>query len=136
MVIIFLLSNEVSGTSSGRSDAIVNALTYSLHINLPQELLTFLTRKAAHIIAYFFLGMLTLNVLRSYDTSIRRMIFLSIVIVSTYAISDEIHQLFVPGRSGEARDVFIDAIAGTTGIFAYHSMYRIRKNSFNSKKDV
>ena len=33
-----------------------------------------------------------------------------------YASTDEIHQLFVPGRSGMVRDVFIDSIGGIIGV--------------------
>ncbi len=33
-----------------------------------------------------------------------------------YAASDEIHQLFVPGRSGEVRDVMIDFSGAVLGI--------------------
>jgi len=35
---------------------------------------------------------------------------------SLYAVTDEIHQLFVPGRSGELRDVMIDSIAALVGV--------------------
>ncbi|MDB5163077.1 MAG: hypothetical protein JWN28_684, partial [Candidatus Saccharibacteria bacterium] len=43
-------------------------------------------------------------------------IFLSILFVGFYAISDEFHQLFVPGRSGEMRDVLIDTTAGALAV--------------------
>ena len=33
-----------------------------------------------------------------------------------YAISDEIHQTFIPGRSGEIRDVIIDSLGIFTGL--------------------
>ena len=33
-----------------------------------------------------------------------------------YAITDEIHQLFVPGRSGMIKDVFIDSLGIITGV--------------------
>ena len=34
-----------------------------------------------------------------------------------YAISDEVHQLFIPTRTGMARDVIIDAIGGVIGLW-------------------
>lgn len=34
-----------------------------------------------------------------------------------YAITDEIHQLYVPGRSGKWQDVLIDSIGIFLGIF-------------------
>jgi VanZ family protein len=137
MLIIFLLSSEVADTSSGRSDAIVDVLTYSLNISWSEELLTFLTRKAAHIIAYFILGMLIFNVIKTYKFPIRRAITVSITLAFTYATTDEIHQLFVPGRSGELRDVLIDTSASMIGIFVYYYFsHKIRKNSVNSKNKL
>lgn len=41
---------------------------------------------------------------------------ISSVICLAYAVSDEIHQYFVPGRSCELRDVFIDFSGSVLGI--------------------
>lgn len=40
-----------------------------------------------------------------------------------YAILDEIHQLFVPDRSGQIRDVLIDSIGILIGIFVFRKIY-------------
>lgn len=131
-----MLSNEVSGVSSGRSGVIVHILTTSLHVSLPQEILIFLTRKAAHIIAYFILGILMYNVVRTYKFSTRRVVLLSIAFTLSYAIFDEIHQLFVPGRSGEIRDVLIDTTASAIGVYVYYIIYKIRANGINSNNKL
>lgn len=127
MIVIFLLSSEVSGTSSGRSEAIVHILTNNLHVSLPQELLTFITRKAAHTIAYLILGTLIYNVLKEYNFSTRRAILLSISLAFGYACSDEFHQLFVQGRSPEITDVLIDTTASTLGIYIHYLIHKTRK---------
>ena len=44
-----------------------------------------------------------------------------------YACTDEIHQLFVPGRSGMIRDVFIDSIGGIIGISIISIYENIKK---------
>ena len=36
-----------------------------------------------------------------------------------FAISDEIHQLFVPGRAGSAVDVLIDSVGVGIGVLVY-----------------
>ena len=113
--LIFYLSSEGSDSSSGRSDAIVQTIQ-SLGVSWPQDLLTFLTRKAAHIGAYFVFGLLAYNVVRMYSLAVRKALLLSAGIVLLYAMSDEFHQMFVPGRSGEVRDVLIDTTAGTVGV--------------------
>lgn len=40
-----------------------------------------------------------------------------------YASIDEIHQLFVPDRSGQIRDVFIDSIGILIGILLFRKIY-------------
>ena len=115
MAVIFLLSSEPSGTSSGRSQVIVDAIQ-SLHVGASEDLLTFLTRKAAHITAYFILGLLVYGAVRTFSVTARRAVLIAVACVLTYAVSDEIHQLFISGRSGEVRDVLIDTTAGTVSI--------------------
>ena len=125
MLVIFYLSSEGSDTSSERSGAIVETIRVVAG-GLPNDILTFLTRKAAHMIAYFILGVLMYLVVRTYNLRPRTAILLSIGLVCGYAISDEVHQLFVPGRSGEVRDVLIDTISGAVGVWATYGVARWR----------
>ncbi|MFR1872919.1 MAG: VanZ family protein [Coprococcus sp.] len=49
-----------------------------------------------------------------------------------YAVTDEIHQLFVPGRSGQITDVILDSCGGLIGaVLSATILYLIRKR----KKD-
>lgn len=121
MLVIFLMSNEIAGTSSARSDEIVRTIQ-SIGVNAPADLLTFLVRKAAHISAYFVLGVLLFNSLKEYGLGVKKMIFLSIAIAMLYACTDELHQMFVPGRSGEVRDVIIDTAGAAVGVVAYAAL--------------
>lgn len=118
MLVIFLLSNQVADTSSAQSDIIVGAIK-TFQPSLSTELLTFLTRKAAHIVAYLILGVLLYNLVRSYSLTSCQMIAISILLAGSYAVSDEIHQTFVEGRSGEVRDVLIDTSASAVGVMLY-----------------
>lgn len=122
MGVIFLLSSEGHDVSSGRSDAIVHALQ-SFGVGWQVDLLTFLTRKAAHTVAYAILGVLTYNVLWQQGLSLRVRLGASIAIVVLYAVSDELHQLYTPGRSSELRDVIIDSVAGIAGLLLAHIVY-------------
>ena len=49
-----------------------------------------------------------------------RFILLSILFSFLYAATDEFHQLFVPGRSGEFKDVMIDTVGAATGAFLFY----------------
>ena len=121
MLVIFLMSSEVAGTSSARSDEIVRTIQ-SIGVSAPTDLLTFLVRKAAHICAYFVLGILLFNLLKEYDLGVKKMIFISIAIAMLYACTDEIHQMIVPGRSGEVRDVLIDTAGAAVGVVVYAAL--------------
>ena len=41
-------------------------------------------------------------------------------IATAYAVTDEFHQLFVPGRSGQMTDVMIDSGGALVGLLALH----------------
>lgn len=134
MVVIFVFSNQDSSVSSRQSGTIVDFIE-SLGSSLDEDLLTFLTRKAAHIFVYFVLGLLVYNLLRTYRMSAKKTIALSILVAFGYASFDEIHQLFIPGRSGELRDVLIDTTAASMGVALYALIDRVR-HSKKSENNV
>lgn len=49
----------------------------------------------------------------------RKEMFLPWFIAALYAASDEIHQLFVPGRSGQLSDVILDSAGALAGVAAF-----------------
>ena len=77
----------------------------------------FVVRKGAHFTEYFILGILALLCFKEYGV---KNIYLVILFCFIYAITDEIHQLFVIGRSGEVKDIILDTIGSTIGIFIYY----------------
>ena len=119
MAVIFMLSHQPASVSSGQSGVFVEQLRH-IAPSVDQQLLTFLVRKGAHIFAYFVLGILTFNALWRVDLSKLKFNYpvgLSIIVCALYAASDEFHQLFIIGRSGELRDIMIDSCAATVGVF-------------------
>ena len=121
---IFLLSSEGHDASTERSDAAVQML-HVFGVSGSADFLTFIARKSAHTVAYLILGVLVYNVLRQYKLSGHTQVAVSIGAVILYAMSDELHQLYVPGRSGELRDVAIDSVAGVIGVLmAYFISHR------------
>lgn len=133
MLVIFLLSSEPAGVSSGRSDLVVSAISGSLHLALSQEVMTFLVRKSAHIVAYFVLGILIFNIVKDFRLNRAKLaIAISTAVAFLYAVSDEFHQLFVQGRSCELRDVMIDTVAATIGICLYYLICRFTSSKHAS----
>ena len=43
-----------------------------------------------------------------------------------YAISDEVHQLFVPGRGGQVKDIVIDSAGAIVGISGFNGFIKRR----------
>ena len=95
-----------------------------------------MVRKSAHIFLYFVLGILIANLLASYKLKSKFVYVYSLMLVFVYAVTDEIHQLFVAGRSGEGRDVLIDSIAGALGIAMYLGLRGLCRTSNKTKNIV
>lgn len=65
--------------------------------------------KASHFIFYAVLAWLWWRVLAPQRQLTWSILLLAFVLTTLYGISDEIHQLYVPGRHGQPADVFFDA---------------------------
>lgn len=79
-----------------------------------------IVRKSAHVTEYFILGVFLFRAFRadSRQQRIGRWAILSIIVVALYASSDEIHQIFVPGRTPSPIDVCIDTVGGSVAQWA------------------
>lgn len=125
MSVIFGFSNQKAEDSSKLSNGVIVKIARifvdkDLSIEKQEELLekyTGLVRKTAHFGIYLILGVLVINFLIEFN--IKHIIILSLMVCMLYSASDEIHQLFVPGRSGEVRDVLIDSSGALGGIGLY-----------------
>ena len=76
-------------------------------------------RKVAHASVYLILAILVCLALDNYKIDIKKLLISAFIICVLYAISDEIHQTFIDGRSGEIKDVFIDSIGASIGLFLF-----------------
>lgn len=115
MALIFALSHEPADGSQVRSDVLVNALQ-AIGLGGSAEVLSTVVRKLAHVVAYAVLGVLLVWALAARRRVTAKLIVYTVAITCLYAISDELHQLFIPGRSAEVRDVAIDTLGGTIGV--------------------
>lgn len=84
----------------------------------------FPVRKVAHMTEYAILALLLLGMITK-DRITRKQLLAVICLVAAYAATDEYHQLFVPGRSGQVRDVVIDTVGGTLGLGAWLAVHRL-----------
>jgi len=119
MLIIFLFSSFNATESSDQSGVIVKFIANLFNIN-NIELLSLIIRKLAHFTEYLILGLLVINMMKDYHYSY---LIISIIICIIYAISDEMHQLFVPGRSCQLTDILIDSLGSIMGIYLYKRLF-------------
>lgn len=114
MIFIFVMSSFDASSSSNQSNFIVDIITSIINIK-DTELLSFIIRKLAHFTEYFILGILVINLITKYD----KKIIIAILLCIIYATSDEIHQIFVPGRSCQITDIMIDSLGSIMGVYLY-----------------
>ncbi len=81
------------------------------------ELLHYFVRKCAHVFLYVVLGISVTASAKISDW--HRYGMWAIFICFAYAVSDEIHQAFVPGRGPLIRDVLLDTLSAICGAALY-----------------
>lgn len=90
-------------------------------------------RKGAHMTEYAILGILLLCSWDLNRHSLKKASWYSWLLGTLYAASDEFHQLFVEGRSGQLTDVAIDSIGVMFGVLLIAVIYKKRR--FNTSKE-
>ena len=120
MILIFIMSSFNSTESSNQSNFIVDIIA-NIFNTTNINILSLIIRKLAHFTEYFILGILVYNLIHSYN----KKLYIGIIICVIYAISDEIHQLFVPGRSCQLLDILIDSMGSIVGIYLLYFIKKI-----------
>ncbi|MBD0381202.1 VanZ family protein [Paenibacillus sedimenti] len=76
----------------------------------PIGLIEFFIRKAGHVSEFAILALLWSLALLSKRVNVIMALLTSSLISVLYAVTDEWHQTFVPGRTGHAIDIAVDAV--------------------------
>jgi VanZ family protein len=131
--LIFYLSSQTGESSGGLSSGIMDFLIASIQsifktIEINKEFVHTLIRKSAHFSAYAVLGILAYRVFVTQKRVDKKQVFYLLIFCILYAISDEVHQAFVPGRGPAAFDVFIDTLGSVTGIYLVTKVHKFRAN--------
>lgn len=138
MLAIFLFSAKTGTESDGTSMPIAKALldidqslfgkmgkdSYDVSLRVANVLI----RKAAHVTEYGILSILVSYYIWVRGHRGKQFFFLTQLISIGYAITDEIHQIFVPGRAGRITDVLIDSIGCILGALLFLLIYHLIKN--------
>ncbi|HZK25100.1 MAG TPA: VanZ family protein [Oscillospiraceae bacterium] len=133
MCVIFASSSQpalVSAElSTGLTAVLVRTVAKVLQLETPEvepylSMFNHLLRKAGHFTVYLILATLVVNALRQSGVTGRRLYLMAFTCCLLYAITDEVHQLFVPGRGGQVRDVLLDSCGALVAILCAYVMSR------------
>jgi len=125
MIFIFYNSNQISETSMGYTHLITDKLSelFNNSIIFYNDITITIIRKSAHFIEYFVLGILAY---KSYILFKNKKIIIVVVFCVIYAISDEVHQIFIEGRSFQIYDIAIDSIGSLVAITIFKAKQLIK----------
>ncbi len=137
MILIFCFSQQNAEESTKTSkvivEKIVNEKTYDAScgksIEKVKEDTEFKIRKSAHFCLYYLLGLFVFMTLFYSDKLHKNYVLFifSMIICILYATSDEVHQLFMDGRSGQVTDVLLDSGGSLSGCITAFIIQKIRK---------
>ncbi len=101
-VTIFLLSAQNSTESAETSGTVIGFFERFFKSEISQEVI----RTVAHCCEYAGFGFFMCNVFYSFKNKLMPVI--STITSFAYAVTDEIHQIFVPGRAFQISDLAVD----------------------------
>ena len=128
MGVIFWLSSRTADESSAQSSEVLEWLYRVFGDNF---FTTFIVRKLAHCLEFTGLGLLFAVSL--YLTRSKRSTLFAILFTSLYAVTDEVHQIFVTGRSCEFRDWVIDTFGALVGALGFVIILAIADSISNKR---
>lgn len=125
MIAIFKFSAQTAGESKETSNSVIKIIATALHPEFESlseekqneiyDLYSNIIRKLAHFSIFGLLGFLVSLALFNYPLGYWRIFLYSAGICTLYAISDELHQMFVPERGPGVIDVLIDVFGALIG---------------------
>ena len=133
ITMIFCFSSQKGTSSSNLSNGLIykvtsyitgNKVSNKEKITLSNKYSKFV-RKMAHFSVYLILGVLVISFISEFN--IKRRYLLAVILCIFYALTDELHQYFVPGRSCELLDVLLDSTSSLLGVLAYKFIISIKK---------
>ncbi len=145
MVIIFAFSSKPADSSNESSmtvaDHILSAYENTTQVQFDTEqryqvleTINNFVRKGSHFCEYALLAVTLAFHFYIHGFTGMRLLLLSIAVSATYAATDEFHQTFIPGRSGQFRDVMIDTSGAAAGMLFFFILLSIYNSLRNRKR--
>ncbi len=125
LAMIFYFSAQ-DGTKSHEVSAGLLHYIFRIASLLPEKIFNFLSglfkhyefllRKAAHFTEYFILSLIFYRAMIVSGVKVKKSFIITFIFCFLYAVSDEVHQIFVPGRAFAIRDIIIDTSGAALGL--------------------
>lgn len=128
MALIFWFSSRTAAESSAQSDIFVELFKRIFGDN---NVTDFIVRKAAHFSEFAGLGLLF--AVAFYVQFGKAKIPFALLCASAYAVTDEVHQIFVEGRTCKFTDWVIDTTGALLGVLVVFAAILIAERFKNTK---
>ena len=147
MGVIFYFSAQPAEKSSAVSESFIESFLKTFLSNFKNlseqqrtelvESLQFIVRKTAHACVYACLAISAFGFFKTFKLkkSFEPALF-SLLLSLVYAVSDELHQTAVEGRSGEVRDVLVDTCGAAFGLALVILICALIKKIRSGKKNT
>lgn len=135
MILIFKMSGIPIKNSNQMSQNIAISIFKFLNISIENNNLlnkfNYIIRKSSHFFSYMILAIILYLHFSKQNISSNKIINYVAILLILFAISDEIHQTYVPGRMGKFTDILIDSSGVILGIIIMNK----KNNNLVIKKD-
>lgn len=134
MLVIYYLSSQPLEQTHQLSMSIAEKI-YSLQSffrlegnpnSISVEKINWILRKLAHFLLFCGMGLVSAFTLDRTRLSWGRITFLTLLICILYAASDELHQMYVLGRTPSLLDVLLDGAGAVVGIGIYRGLKKMK----------
>lgn len=128
-------AEEVLLSTVASNDLLLPAVTAEELLIARAEAIHYYVRKAAHMTEYFLLALslqLSITTWFRHRICAKFRVLIGFFVTVLLAALDELHQYFVPGRSGNLTDVCIDsagAVIASLGLLLFYHLYEQKLNA-------
>ena len=147
LCLIFYLSNQKAAQSDNTSSSFIETVIKIVDKNFSelseeekyQKIQSYQksVRTLAHMGEYALLGVLVCAFVLTFKKGFLKFLF-GFLFCALYAASDEVHQLFVEGRSFQYSDIAVDAFGAALGMAAFFAfvmiIFSIKKKKYIRRK--
>ncbi len=137
LVTIYHFSDQPAKKSSSTSHSVTKKITKPLTKNKSpkekkkiEEKWNDRLRTIAHFSMFFLLGLFLMSAMMtsfSHRKSLVYLFVLTLILVLIYALSDEYHQSFIPGRSAQFIDIVVDFSGGLIASGILFIIFKFKK---------